>query len=246
MPNQIERETTVQDIPSTATVEQAPRRLIPARVHFGIEFEFAAPTYSQIQTALSRAGIHLDPDDDEEEVRYWTLGEDCSVLDTTRRNMAEDYRRENRVTHNWDSCELRTPMMDPDNSEHLAEVKRALDACKAAGGQATRSCGMHIHISCHAHGRDVDCRAFSDKIEEAFRRFVLRNRERYCQPGFSEWDKYYGVRRVDGNHLEVRIFNGTMDADKALRRLRKVVRMYRRSLAPLRQRDRSQRRQAVA
>lgn len=96
-----------------------------------------------------------------------------------------------------------------------------------------KTCGMHVHLS-SKRGLRVDIDSFSESVWRRYGRFVHGSRRSYCSKGWSdsEFDRCYSVVLVYGNHLEVRIFNGTLDYDVIRGRVKELTELYRSHLYP--------------
>lgn len=86
--------------------------------------------------------------------------------------------------------------------DSLKEVLRKL---KLAGAIVHSTCGFHIHFS----GIPIDFEKLRDKIHSE--QLNWKSRSEYCtQITCFSTEKYQPVRRVMGDHYEVRAFNSTL------------------------------------
>jgi len=197
-------------------------------VNVGIEFEFAGKNRKFIYDTLKQTGVKIGIQSD-----YW-MG---------------DYP----LTKQWKLCfdgsvtevlgpmdkiaglEIKTPIFDPRDTVVRNDMRKILKRLKSIGCFVTKSSGLHVHISCPLEEFRVRRNVLSMLIEKHFRKFVNDCRKHYCKPGCSQ-EKYSSIRvfpidrcrgDITRNHVEIRVFNGTMDTDTALSYLDRAVKYYR-------------------
>lgn len=197
-------------------------------VNVGIEFEFAGKNRKFIYNTLKQTGVKIGIQSDYWMGNYpltkqWKLCLDCSVTDALGPM--------DRVA----GLEIKTPIFDPCDVIVRNDVRKIMKVLKSIGCFATKSSGLHVHISCPLDDFSIRRNVLSMLIEKHFRKFVNDYRKSYCQPGCSQ-EKYSAIRTfpidtyrgdITRNHVEIRIFNGTMDANMALSYLDRAVKYYR-------------------
>lgn len=127
-----EREAMRATMPRVAT-PAAPRRTTLGRT-FGIEAEFVGNAYATV-AALAAVGITCVDNTgnyNHQTLRTWKIVTDGSVHSTTSRGRGGQ------------GLELVSPVLQ--GAAGLAEVKKALDAVRNAGGIVNRTCGLHVHV----------------------------------------------------------------------------------------------------
>lgn len=183
--------------------------MIPIRL--GIELELIGPDSCFMQEFFKRRlKINLK---DWSRKNVWAYMEDASCYDGDAVGM-----------------EIATPAFR--SMRELRSLEKVLDAV-GRFCWVNRSCGMHVHIS--TPGRyELDERGFADAVWSRYGKDVRHGRKQYCRPGVgdSEDDRWRAVSVVDGNHVEVRVFNGTLDYRVVQDRCEEVIKLYRSFLFP--------------
>lgn len=193
-------------------------------VQVGVELEFCGPGCGWLAYMLSKERFPVSLDHNN---RVWSLGYDSSVL-RQRKGPEQWLRGEN-------CCEFRTPILTP---VKLRMMRRWLEVFLKLNCFVTPTCGMHVHISSPKTSATVDGERLADELEKRYLDAVWTGRKRYCNKGFGDYQdrshgepKYRVVNRREGNHHEVRVFNGTLDYGVVTSRVRETIDLYRQCAA---------------
>ncbi len=115
------------------------------------------------------------------------------------------------------SAEIRSPILVGDWTPVFPVIK----ALKQLGAQVSRSAGLHVHVS-HTDGRFLDRIA----IKNLFVAHYGKVGSSYRRRTWTDYDKvsthYQAVRDVTDNHIEFRMFNGTLNSHAIMNYLRMV------------------------
>lgn len=197
-------------------------------IRFGVELEFYAPILDGdiLVRRIKNAGIEdviLDINDSDQ----WVVSWDGSVLETRVIGTPRNSLRQQ--CENGMGFEVKTPILGMTVS-CLREFKKVVGALSSIEGAApTYTSGMHVHISADNQW-ELDWEEFTNRIERRYRRFVRPSRADYCGSTSWHWrgDEFASVNRHEGSpsHAEVRIFNGTLDWGKIMRRVRGVYEIF--------------------
>jgi len=212
----------VIETPADAT----PVTRLPVRI--GFELEFCGPSNDRMLRIARDAGIEVMDNGWYHGGRYpdkWQLTNDGSVTSTLTNTDCDELNR--RGVDDYCGLELRSPRMTP-LSPQMPVLRQLLRLWRPLC-LITRSSGMHVHISCPQSGATLDADRLAEMLDDRYRHMLWSQRREYTREGYSSINRYHTVRLVNGrrNHVEVRIFNGTMNYRIIQRRLRKVWRMYR-------------------
>lgn len=198
----------------------------PLTVRFGIELEFIGPGTKYLRHLFHKKfNQSVDDDGHKDAFKTWSIGTDPSVFESRE----HEFVREERF-----GMELRSPIMEEKNIRKIKPVVDLLAPVCFVG----KSCGMHLHLSCPQDDVHVELQELSEAVYKRYGKQIWSQRRRYCRKGTSvdrdgQEPKYHVVRKLSGNHVEVRIFNGTLDYLEILKRIRYTCHQYRRSLRRL-------------
>jgi len=186
-------------------------------VKIGVEIEFVGPTPDLITHVLRKR--YKIPSTTSRSTGYdpsrWTFGHDGSIYESY--SDGDDLSEDNAV-------ELRSPILDPCRLKTLERILSVLEPISVV----TKSSGMHVHISCPVREAEVDAVLISKALDKKYRKEIWRGRARYCLRGAGlSGEKYRTVNVVRGNHIEVRVFNSSLDFGVVHSRINEVVRLYR-------------------
>ncbi len=194
-------------------------------VRIGFELEFAGPGYDTLLRDAHQAGLDvIGPNEDNSGYRKWQLVRDESVMGSAAAGICD------RIP---DCCglELRSPRMTP-MSPQMPMLRRLLSLWREKI-EITRSSGMHVHISCKLRGATLDANRYAEMLGRRYGAIQWENRLRWANPGYSTVNRYSCVRLVNqrDNHVEVRVFNGTLNNRIIQRRMRYCWRFFRTCLS---------------
>lgn len=180
--------------------------MIPIRL--GIELEFIGPDTDFMSLLFfQKFKRNLGY---ESSMRGWSYDEDCSAGNF--------------------GMEIRTPAFK--SLREVAQLRRPLSVIRHFCW-LTNHCGMHVHLSAPRRMR-LDLAPFADAIWRRYGRQIACGRRQYCRKGFFDeyevqdtGDRWRSVVQVNKNHVEVRVFNGTLDYETVYRRVSEVAAIYR-------------------
>ncbi len=210
---------------------------------FGIELEFVGDSYpidgqvvgrllAKMKAAAPRCPIRIDNG----HRVGWNLGFDGSAFHGIDgcypEKHPQGFSKEQFVQRIREMCrptglELRTPIITETRRRvEMSYLKKFLSVLKD-NGCITNSCGMHVHLSCKKDDVRISGLSMSRSIATSHGHEVWSTRRRYCKSGFGVVDRYRAVRVVGGlNHVEFRLFNGTLDYDEVRDRLEVASKAY--------------------
>lgn len=200
-------------------------------VNFGIELEMVGPstTYDNLMSRL-REVIPTIKSVDETNYSYesWQLGYDASAANGYVRGRTGRF-------HHPRGLELRSPLLnDQRRKEGIQDLSRLLKVLRRRCC-ITKYCGMHVHMSCPERA-EINGVQFARMLHRSYAKDIWRERASFCCLRCSEV-KYSSVHRFDdgwspdgGNHVEVRLFNGTLCLEEIEKRLDDSINLYRRWL----------------
>lgn len=96
----------------------------------------------------------------------------------------------------------------------VEKFKRAISLIKKCNGLVHKKCGFHIHFSGYGELTDLQFELLYFKLMKLKR---WKSRDQWCErhvprsfPHYKQY-KYKPLRQVDGDHYEVRVFNGSLN-----------------------------------
>lgn len=162
-------------------------------LQWGVEIEFASP-YSEYDL-LQRLPIQVEITNKEPSSPVWFIGRDMSIFSNLRLD-------------GFFGLELRSK-----RNPELAEVASVIQSLRKLGCRTTNTCGLHVHVSHPV--QDIGIRLQMNGIWDT--------RLRWCGGLELREDKYRPVRRISNQHIEVRLYNGSLNTRHVLRSIKQAL-----------------------
>lgn len=124
--------------------------------------------------------------------------------------------------------EVSTPILNVEKFDLLVNFIKVIKKSKA---YVRKNSGMHVHISA-PEDFNLKISDFTNKINARYHGFIWNERWEYlCKEQGT--NRYTPVNHLKGNHVEVRLFNGTINHLTVLRRLNETIKLYMQNLEPV-------------
>jgi hypothetical protein len=169
-----------------------------AGLRYGVELEFVGPPFPNVHQAIRRA---VDPHElirahrHTEKLTAWAHDTETCIYPAPGQGTGQEVKTRLNATED--------------------EIRAVVSTLRDTKCSLTRHCGMHVHIS-HPR-RKVRARLPRTEIWPERLREVGPKTSDY-EPSY--WTRGYGVAQITPTHVEVRVFNSTLDPDLAVANLR--------------------------